>query len=136
MDFTQNVLILLSRICISFLYLWAGSAKITDWKGTIAYMQSRNFPLIPLMLPGAVIAQIAGGLSLLLGLYCRWGTLILIFFTIPAMIKMHAFWKESGNLRLTEKIMFMKDLAILGGLLLLWILGAGAFSLDTLLIKN
>ena len=136
MDFLQNFLVLLSRICICSIYLWAGWAKIADWKGAIAYMESKNFPLIPLMLPAAIILQIVGGLSLLLGIYCRLGAIILIIFTIPAMIKMHNFWHVDDNMRTLEKTLFMKDVAILGGLLAISILGAGIFSLDALLILN
>jgi putative oxidoreductase len=76
MDFLQNLVILISRICLCSIYLWAGWTKIVDWKGTVAYMQSKHFPLISLMLPGAIILQIVGGLSLLLGFYCRSGALI------------------------------------------------------------
>lgn len=130
MELLQNLIILISRICISSLYLWAAGAKVLNWKGTIAYMQSKNFPLISLMLPAAILLQTAGGISLLLGLYCRLGALILIVFTIPAMIKMHNFWQERDAMKVTEKTFFMKDVAIVGGLLLISILGAGTFSLD------
>lgn len=133
MDIVQNFLILMSRTCICSLYLWAGWAKISNWKGTIAYMQSKNLPLISLMLPTAIILQIVGGLSLLLGIYCRLGTVILIAFTIPAMIKMHNFWQVDDTIRTIEKTLFMKDVAIVGGLLAISILGPGTFSLDALL---
>ncbi len=136
MDFLQNFLVLLSRICICSIYLWAGWAKIADWKGTIAYMKSKNFPWISLMLPAAIIFQIAGGLSLLLGIYCRLGALLLIIFTIPAMIKMHNFWQVDDTMRTIEKTLFMKDIAIVGGLLAIFILGPGIFSLDALLLSS
>lgn len=130
MDLTKNLLILLSRICICAIYLWAASAKLMDWDGAIAYMQSKQFPLIPIMLPAAVLLQIGGGVSLLLGLYCRWGAAALILFTIPAMILMHNFWQEVGPAHLIEKMFFMKDLAIVGGLFALTLLGPGKISFD------
>lgn len=133
MEFLENFGILLSRLLICSLYLWAGWSKVLDWKGTVAYMESKKFPLIPLMLPAAIIIQVLGALSLFFGFYCRLGALALIVFTIPAMIKMHGFWKETGAARLAEKIYFMKDVAILGGLILLAIFGPGNFSLDTFL---
>lgn len=86
------------------------------------------------MLPTAIILQIVGGLSLLLGIYCRLGALILIIFTIPAMIKMHNFWQVDETMRTIEKTFFMKDVAIVGGLVALSILGSGIFSIDALLL--
>lgn len=125
----MDILVLFARILISSLYLWAGFAKTLDWKGTVAYMRSRNFPLIPLALPAAILLQVGGGLMVLLGFYTRFGACILILFTIPAAIKMHNFWAyKDAALRLTEKTLFMKDIAILGGLLLLLIQGGGFFS--------
>jgi len=88
------------------------------------------------MLPAAIFIQILGGLSLLLGFYCRSGTVVLIIFTIPAMIKMHNFWKESGDLKLIEKTFFMKDLATVGGLIAILILGPGTISLDAFLLRH
>lgn len=126
----EDVVLLISRVCISSLYIWAATAKIRNWKGTVAYMESKGFPLIAISLPAAVILQIAGGISLLLGIYSQIGALILIIFTIPAMCKIHNFWKESGPARVVEKTFFMKDVAILGGLLLLCLYGPGSFSLS------
>jgi len=136
MDLLKSLAILLSRICLCSIYLWAGWAKLRNWKGTVTYMQSKNFPYIWLMLPAAILIQILGGLSLLLGFYCRSGTVILIIFTIPAMIKMHNFWKESGDLKLIEKTFFMKDLATVGGLIAILILGPGTISLDAFLLRH
>jgi len=93
-------------------------------------MQSKNFPLISFMLPAAVVLQIGGGLLLVFGYYCRVGATILILFTIPAMIKMHDFWHIKDQTRILEKTFFMKDIAILGGLLIILAFGPGAFSAD------
>ncbi|MCI0382361.1 MAG: DoxX family protein [Chlamydiae bacterium] len=130
MDFWQNLFILISRLCIASLYIWAASAKLANWRGTIAYMQSKNFPLIVLSLPIAIILQIGGGVLVALGFYTRVGALILILFTIPATIKMHDFWNLSGEMRTIEKTFFMKDVAIIGGLLLLLIFGPGNLSIN------
>jgi putative oxidoreductase len=130
MEILQNALILIGRICIASLYIWAAAAKVFNWKGTIEYMQSKNFPLISFMLPAAVVLQIGGGLLLVFGYYCRVGATILILFTIPAMIKMHDFWHIKDQTRILEKTFFMKDIAILGGLLIILAFGPGAFSAD------
>ncbi len=125
----EDIVLLISRVFISSLYIWAASAKIWNWKGTVAYMESKGFPFISLSLPAAVVLQIGGGLSLLLGFYSQIGALVLILFTIPAMFKIHNFWKETGSARVVEKTLFMKDLAVLGGLLLFLLYGPGSFSI-------
>lgn len=122
----ENLLILVARILISSLFLWAGIAKLIHWKGSVDYMKSKNMPSS--LLPAAVLLQVLGGLSVLLGFEARIGTLLLIVFIIPAAIKMHDFWNLQDPDRTTQKTMFMKDAAVLGGLLLLLVTGAGRFA--------
>jgi putative oxidoreductase len=125
----ENLLILVARILISSLFLWAGSAKLIHWKGSAEYMKSKNMPTS--LLPAAVLLQILGGLSILLGYEARIGTLLLIVFIIPAAIKMHDFWNIQDPMeRTTQKTMFMKDVAVLGGLLVLLATGAGRFAFN------
>lgn len=124
----ENLLILVARILISSLFLWAGSAKLVHWKGSVEYMKSKNMPTS--LLPAAVLLQILGGLSVLLGYEARIGLLLLIVFVIPAAIKMHDFWNLQDPDRTTQKTMFMKDVAVLGGLLALMATGAGRFAFN------
>lgn len=131
MGFLKEFTILIARICISSLFLWAGVAKIIEWKGTIEYMRSRHVQHTTLFLVLAVMLQIFGGLSILVGYHTHIGAILLIIFTIPAAVKMHAFWNfRDEDKRIIELSLFMKDVAILGALLLLIILGAGHFSFD------
>jgi putative oxidoreductase len=128
MQLFQTLVILIARICLSSFFLWAGAANIWNWKGSAEYMKSKNMPTS--VLPAAVILQIVGGLSVLLGYQARVGSVLLIVFIIPAAIKMHDFWKASGPERINLKMLFMKDVAILGGLLLLLATGAGHFAFN------
>jgi putative oxidoreductase len=124
-----DILILCARIFISSLFIWAGVAKIMHWKGTLEYMHSKRVPWAGFLLPLAVLIQVLGGLSLLLGWHVRIAALVLFIFMVPAMIKMHDFWKCKGREERTrEKTFFMKDVAILGSLLLLFVTGAGRIS--------
>jgi putative oxidoreductase len=124
----NDLLILVARILISSLFLWAGAAKVVHWKGSAEYMQSKKMPTS--LLPAAILLQLVGGLSVLLGFEARVGALLLIVFVIPAAIKMHDFWNLQGDERTTQKTMFMKDVAVLGGLLLLLVTGAGRFAFN------
>ncbi len=128
MTLFENLLILLARILISSLFLWAGAAKVLRWKISAEYMQSKKLPAS--LLPAAVVLQIVGGLSVLLGFETRVGALLLIVFVIPAAYKMHDFWNLQDPDKTTQKTMFMKDVAVLGGLLLLLVTGAGRFAFN------
>src|SRR5207247_213091 len=116
--------------CISTLFLWAGLAKVMALEGTMQYMASKHMPFIPFFLFGALILQLGGALSILLGYKTRYGAAMLILFIIPASITFHDFWNLEGTERLTEQIMFMKDVGVLGGLLLLFAFGPGKIALD------
>jgi putative oxidoreductase len=128
MELFQTLMILIARICLSSYFLWEGVSNVWNWKGTAEYMKSKNMPSS--ILPAAVILQIVGGLSVLLGYQARIGAVLLIVFIIPAAIKMHDFWRASAPERITQKMLFMKDVAILGGLLLLLATGAGHFAFN------
>ncbi len=128
MTLFENLLILVARIFISSLFLWSGVARIFHWKVSTLDMRSKKLPAS--ILPAAILLQIIGGLSVLLGYETRVGTLLLIVFVIPWAIKMHDFWNLQDPDRTTQKMMFMKSVAVLGGLLLLLVTGAGSFAFN------
>ena len=121
-------MLLVARLAIGALFLWAGFRKMFNWNATETSMQGKNTKWISLLLPIAVSLQIVGGLSVVLGFYARIGALLLIGFTLPATIQMHDFWRLTGKERVSEKAHFLKDLAIVGGLLLLILTGSGDYS--------
>ena len=120
----------MGRICLGVLFLWASMAKLMELNGTMDYMASKHMPGIIFFLPAAIIMQIFGALSLILGYKAQWGAWILIIFIIPASLIFHDFWNLVGTERLTEKIMFMKDVGVLGGLLFIAACGPGRFALS------
>lgn len=130
MEFLKNLLLLIGRIGISSLFIWAGFAKIRQWRGTVEYMKSRKIPWIGFSLPVAILVQIVGGLAVLLGYEIHFATILLIIFTIPAAVIFHDFWHFEDEMRTIEKTFFMKDMAIIGGLFLLLVSGTGAFAIQ------
>jgi putative oxidoreductase len=125
----ENTVLLVARVLIAVIFLWAGGRKVLNWSGTEEYMKAKQTKWISILLPIAVSLQILGALSLILGVYARIGALLLILFIIPATIQMHDFWNLTGKERIMEKAHFLKDLAIVGGLLLVMLYGAGQYSL-------
>lgn len=121
---------LLGRILISSIFLMSGFGKIADWSGTAGYMASKGMPLVPMFLIGAIVFELGGGLSVLLGFKAKIGAAALAAFLIPVTLIFHNFWTLEGMDQQIQMIMFMKNLAILGGLLLIIALGAGPLSID------
>jgi len=86
--------------------------------------------MVSLFLAGAILCEVLGGLSVLVGYRARIGAAALIVFLIPASLIFHDFWTLEGMEQQVQMVMFMKNLSIMGGLLLVMSLGTGPFSLD------
>lgn len=116
---------LTGRIFLSAIFLMSGLGKISNYTGTQKFMADAGMPLTGFLLFCAIILEMTGGLSILLGYKAKYGTYALILFLVPATILFHSNFKDQ-----IQMIMFMKNLAILGGLLMIANFGAGEISLD------
>lgn len=121
---------MVGRTLLALIYLISGINKIMDWGTTADYMAFKGMPLVPLFLVAAIVLEVAGSLSVILGYKARWGALALIVFTIPTTLIFHNYWAMEGMDLVINQIMFMKNLAMVGGFLLIMANGAGPFSLD------
>ncbi len=126
----QSNVALFGRILMSVIFLISGWAKLTHWTGTESFMTAYGMPAVPLLLAGAVLVEILGGLALLLGWQTRAAALILFLYLIPTTLIFHHFWSVPSAEQQTQLTNFLKNLAILGGLLTVTAWGAGALSLD------
>jgi len=98
------------RAMLALLFLFAGVTKLFTWKAVEAYMSSKGVPGI--LLPLVVLLEIAGGLSLLSGIFLRWGAGMLAAFCILAAVIFHF---DPADRR--EVTLFLKDIALAGALL-------------------
>ena len=119
----------LGRVLLSAIFLMSGFGKVMDWSGTAGYMASHGMPAIPFLLFMAIVLELGGGLSVLLGFQARWGALALVVFLVPATLIFHAFWAVDPAEARMQTINFLKNAAILGGLLMVIAHGPGPFSL-------
>ena len=119
----QNWTMLIARILLGQIFLLAGINKIGAYAGTQGYMESMGVPGM-LLLP-VILLEIAGGLAIIAGWQTRWTSLALAGFTVIAALLFH---NDFANQMQT--ILFMKNMSITGGLLLLSVAGAGVWSLD------
>ena len=119
----NNAIVLLARLFLAHIFLLAGFGKITGYAGTQGYMESMGVP--GALLPLVIILEIGGGLALIVGLFTRWAALALALFCVAAAVIFHRNFADQ-----MQMIMFMKNFAMAGGLLLLYVHGGGAFSID------
>lgn len=121
---------LVGRILIALLFIPAGISKIGNFAGTVGYIGSKNLPLPQVAAAGTIVVEIAVGLALLAGFKTRLAALILALFTLAAAVLFHNYWTMEGQAAMTNQIMFFKNLAIVGGLLVIASFGPGPMSID------
>ncbi|MBR8653938.1 DoxX family protein [Achromobacter sp. Marseille-Q0513] len=114
---------LLGRIMLAALFALSGLGKISAYAATAGYMAAAGLP--GALLPLAIIAEIGGGLALILGWKTRAVAVLLAGFTLLTGLLFHANLGDQ-----MQMIMFMKNLAIAGAFLILAARGAGSYSLD------
>jgi putative oxidoreductase len=127
---TEYAVLPIGRLLLSAIFIMSGIHKITAWSDTADSMTREGMIAVPLFLLGAVVFEIAGGLSVLLGYWTRCGALLLIIFLIPTTIIFHDFWTYESAEQQMQMIHFMKNLAILGGLCFVLTYGPGPVSID------
>ena len=116
-------LIIVARVLMAWIFIGAGLSKLgAGYAGTQGYMASVGLPgeLLPLV----ILLEIGGGIALVLGFQARMAALALAIFSIVSAFMFH------GAADQMQQIMFMKNLAMAGGLLAFTVFGAGRLSLD------
>lgn len=125
----EDVGILVARILMPVLFIVSGWGKITGYAGTQQYMEAMGVP--GFFLPLTILLEFGGGLAIIFGFLTRTTAIITALFTLMTAFLFHIDFSQAPN-----SIMFMKNLTIAGGFLLLSITGPGAFSIDRVLNKK
>ncbi len=117
---------LIGRILLAAMFLMSGLNKIADPSGTQQYMVAMGMTwFTPLFYVAAIILEVGGALSLLLGYRARIGAWMLILFMIPTTLIFHTQFGDPNQM-----IHFLKNLSIMGGLMYVAAYGAGGRSID------
>jgi putative oxidoreductase len=132
----QSLAALLGRILICLIFLFSAFGKITDWSKFEQMMEQKGMVMVPLLLAGALVFELVGGLSVLLGFFGRLGAVLLIVFLVPTTLIFHNFWAVDTAQQMAQMQNFMKNVAIMGGLFVVLALGTGEWSLDRLLCRH
>lgn len=127
---TQNALTLFGRAIIAWLFIPAGWGKIAGFSGVAGYIASKGVPLPEVAAVIAIVAELGLGLALLVGLKARWAAGGLAVFVAVITPIFHNFWASPAAQQMMQQQAFNKNLAIVGGLLILAAFGPGGWSLD------
>ena len=139
MNLGQLLALFIGRACLSAIFILSGVRKILSWHGSLDFAHSTlakwqvsllDMPLprsildmmvayLPLLLGLALFLELSGGLLILIGIKPRLGGALLLLFLIPTTALFHPFWLFTGDQQSFEMVMFMKNIAITGGLLCL-----------------
>ena len=123
---------LISRLLISAIFVQGAFGKIMGWSGQAAYMQSHHLParLIPAMLGVALLIEAGGVLCLLVGWKARAAAFVMFLYLGMVSVLLHNFWALQGASAGGAQTQFLKNVGIMGGLLMIAASGPGKWSLD------
>ena len=120
----QDLLALFGRILLVILFIFSGVGKVTGYEGTAGYMSSHGVPLVTVLLPLTIVVELGGAFALILGWFARPVVIILFLFLIVITWVFHTAGDPANNIQL------LKNISIMGGMLMLAAHGPGSLSLD------
>ena len=133
---SADVLILIGRIMLAWVFLGVAYGTITNFAGSLAYFTSlKLFP------PGlwtwvALLLELLISAVLILGIGARYGAILVFVFVLFATAIAHRYWEyPAGPQQIGQYNNFLKNISIMGGALAIFVTGAGRFSLDRVLAK-
>jgi putative oxidoreductase len=122
---------LLARILIGGIFVYSGFGKLTGLDGFAASLAKNGVPMAEVMAVIGAAVEFFGGLAIVLGVQTRYAALLMALFTITATLISHRFWEFADPATFRgQSVQFMKNVAILGAFLLLFVQGGGRLSVD------
>jgi putative oxidoreductase len=121
---------LIGRILLSAIFLISGARKALMYAGTVGYFTKLGFPAADVFAVIAIVIEIGGGILLVIGWRTRWVAWLLILFVAIAAGMAHRFWEFDAAQQANQMNHFLKNLAIIGGLMFVAAFGPGSASVD------
>src|SRR5580700_6551771 len=126
----NNELILAARLLLATLFLIFGWRKLKDFSGTVSQMAQLGVPLPVLAAAVATFMELPVAFAVAVGAFTRPSALLMFLYTLGTALIGHRYWTETGAEQVDSMDSFYKNLSIMGGFLLLYITGAGKYSID------
>jgi putative oxidoreductase len=128
----NDELILAARLLLSTLFLIFGWRKLRDYSGTVGQLVRLRAPMPVLAAAVAIFMELPVAFAVAVGAFTRPSALLLVLYTLGTALIAHRYWTVTGRDRVDSMDAFYKNLSIIGGFLLLYITGAGRYSIDGL----
>ncbi len=132
MNDIDDVVILAARLFLAALFLIFGWRKVRDWPGTVSQMVEDRVPTPVLAAAIAVFMELPVAFAVAVGAFTRPSAALMAFYTLGTSLVEHRYWTVVGADQLASMEGFYKNLSIMGGFLLLYVTGAGKYSIDAL----
>jgi putative oxidoreductase len=129
-DRAGSWIVLLGRLALAALYLPSGFNKLVHLGSFADALAARGVPAPTLLAFLGAAVEFFGALAVLVGFRTRYAALLMIGFTIVASVVSHHFWDIEDVTRRMQYVQFMKNMAIVGGFLFLFVHGPGPLSVD------
>lgn len=134
MKLKKDAAVLVGRILLALMFVISGFGKIGAFADTTVYMAGAGIPAIDAVLEAllilTILVELGGGTALILGWKTRPAALSIFLFTGLVTLVFHRFWAVPPDEAMGQQLMFMKNLSVMGGLLLLFAHGPGDYALD------
>ncbi len=121
---------LVGRILIAVIFLLSGIGKIGSFTGTAGFMASKGVPMTDLLLVITIFIELGSAIMLILGWKARLAAAVLFLWMIPVTLTFHNFWAAPADQQMIQQIMFLKNLAMMGGMLFVMAFGSGPYSVE------
>ena len=131
----HDLVALVGRLVMSWIFLSSGFTKLTDVAAFSAGLAKRGVPAPSFMGWLGAIVEFGGGVLILLGLKIRYAAILVILFVIVATLIAHRYWEYPVDQIVAQRTNFWKNITIIGGLLFMFLAGAGRYSVDGMMKK-
>jgi putative oxidoreductase len=128
----HDEVILAARLLLATLFLIFGWRKLRDFSGTVSQMAQLGVPMPVLAAGGATFMELPVAFAVAIGAFTRPSAFLMFFYTLATALIGHRYWNMTGTEQVDSMDSFYKNLSIMGGFLLLYITGAGKYSIDVL----
>ena len=132
MNAIDDEIILAARLLVATVFLIFGWRKLRDYSGTVSQIVQLGGPMPALAAAVAIVMELPVAFAVAVGAFARPAALLLALYTLGTALIGHRYWTMTATERVDGMDGFYKDLSIMGGLLLLYVTGAGKYSIDAL----
>lgn len=125
----HNFAMLAGRILLALIFLWSGADKSVHYSGALGYIANAGLPFPDILLVLSIVVELGCGLALMIGWKARWAAALIFLYLIPVTAMFHNPVGAGAHAQ-EQLIHMMKNLSIMGGMLMLVAFGPGAWSLE------